>query len=150
MLLLETQKGAHNGLDGVLAILRLAEDDRGVGFKALIGDLEALGDNLAVQVVLALVEEHLANTVICVVNRGELVHAEDVGVIGTLAQLTGDAIGIQGLGVAQPRVVVVGVQDLITALGVDVAPLLGNDDVNAIQGIKVRGDGEVLLGAYLA
>lgn len=69
-------------------------------------------------------------------------HAEDVGVVGALAQLTGDAIGVQGLGVAKPRVVVVGVQNLVAALGVDVAPLLGNDYVDTVQSIKVRGDGE--------
>lgn len=110
--LLETQKGTHNGLDGVLTVLCLTEDDRSVGLKALVGNLKALGDNLAMKVVLALVEEHFANTVICVMDRGKLMHAEDVGIVGALAQLAGDAIGVQRLGIAQPGVVVVGIQNL--------------------------------------
>ena len=69
MQLLETQKGTHNGLDGVLTVLCLTEDDRSVGLKALVGNLETLGDDLAMKVVLALVEEHLANTVIRVGQR---------------------------------------------------------------------------------
>ena len=76
-------------------------------------------------------------------------HAEDVGIVGALAQLAGDAIGVQRLGIAQPGVVVVGIQNLFAALGVDVAPLLGNDNVNAIQGIEVRGDGKGPIGSVL-
>lgn len=150
MQLLETQKGTHNGLDGVLTVLCLTEDDRSVGLKALVGNLETLGDDLAMKVVLALVEEHLANTVIRVVDRGKLMHAEDVGIVGALAQLAGDAIGVQRLGIAQPGVVVVGIQNLFAALGVDVAPLLGNDNVNASRASRSEVMVKVLLGAYLA
>ena len=54
--LLETQKGTHNGLDGVLTVPCLTEDDQSVGLKALVGNLKALGDDLAVQVILATVD----------------------------------------------------------------------------------------------
>ena len=101
----------------MLTVLCLAEDDGGVCLEALVCDLKALGDDFAVQVVLALLEEHLANAVVGIVDRRKLVHAEDVGVVGALAQLAGDAIGIQGLGIAQPGVVVVGIHDLVAALG---------------------------------
>lgn len=54
--LLETQKGTHNGLDGVLTVPCLTEDDQSVDLKALVGNLKALGDDLAVQVILATVD----------------------------------------------------------------------------------------------
>ena len=50
------QGRVHNGLDGVLTVPCLTEDDQSVGLKALVGNLKALGDDLAVQVILATVD----------------------------------------------------------------------------------------------
>ena len=53
---LRAQRCRHNGLDGVLTVPCLTEDDQSVGLKALVGNLKALGDDLAVQVILATVD----------------------------------------------------------------------------------------------
>lgn len=45
--ILKPKDGTHHGLDGVLTILSLAEDDRRIALEALVGDFEAGANNFA-------------------------------------------------------------------------------------------------------
>src|SRR5688572_25102465 len=60
------QRGDHDRLDGVHAVLGLVEHDRGVGFKDLVGDLERRHAGL--------VEDVLADRGVAVVEGRQAVH----------------------------------------------------------------------------
>src|SRR4051794_37551841 len=120
-----TERGDHDRLDGVQAVLRLVEHDGVLGLEDVVGDLEALEP--------VLLEDLLPHLRLAVVERRQAVHELHLRVPGPGDRLAVDLVRLEELDPFAPHALVLAHRH----------PHVGVEEVDSLHSlVHVGGEGE--------